>query len=501
MATATGIEITGNTLRCVVLKGSARAPKLKTAFSQYLETAEDEENGLAERVGAALKDKGVPGGNTVYAVDGRQVYCREVVVPFTRTDQIQKTMKFEAEEFMPAAPVESMVVDHYKVAEIDGKSRVLVCGLQKPLIAETLEFCRKADIIPRAIDLDAACLANVAFAVGAFETPSPEKAESGEEVVRHVSAVALDVSPSVTRLVLVEDGRLRRTRTFQVALDPENPSEASLGKIVREIRRTEASCSLVAPVSAVYLTGPAYTLNLEAKLQQALGLEVKSLNLQALTRTENQDELRNLQAAGSIALGAALKALGIDNIALDFRKEEYAYRRAFDELKAGLACTAVLAFFMAFMLAYTFNLRVSQERYALDTLRGEAKETFLTLLPGEPLRDYETPHIFATFKNTLERRKSGRLSEKVPPTISALDIFKDFGDAVKRANAKFRLLECRIDQSSVSIRGVIENKLEGERISREIRSSSKYLIYDSDNSKEGKEGTEFSLRCKVKKPK
>ena len=503
MGSATGIEITGDTLRCVVLAGSAKAPRLKKAFCESITPADGEENsngGAAERVKDLLKEKGVPTGNVVLALDGRQVYCREVVVPFLRADQIQKTIKFEAEEFMPAAPVESMVVDHYKVAEIDGKSRVLVCGVQKNVVSEILEFCRNSDFAPRVLDLDSACLANVGFDAGAFQAPQAEKTDADEDLPVHASCIALDISPGIVRLVLIEDGRLRRARSFKISIDPQSPSPEALNKIAREVKRTEASCSIIAPVSTVYLTGPAYTINIEAMLRQVLGLEVKTLNIQSITKSEGQEDLRNMQEAGSVALGAALKGLGVDNIAFDFRKEEFAFRKAFDELKAGFACTACLVFFMAFMLAYTFNLRLSQNRYAMEKLREDAKQAFLKLLPGESLKSYKTPLILGALKDTLERRKEGRVSGKVPEIIPALDIFKDFGEAVKRANVKFRLLECSINQNSVRIRGVIEEELEGDRIEREIINQSKYLVFDGSGTDSVKGQLELNLRCKVKNP-
>ncbi len=503
MASATGIEIAGNTLRCVVLQGSAKAPRLKTAFAASFELDAEAENSSkspGERVGEILKQKGVPTGNVVFALDGRHVYCREVVLPFTRSDQIQKTIKFEAEDFMPAAPVESMVVDHYKVVKIDGKSRVLVAGIQKAQLTETLDLCRDADFSPRVLDLDSACLANAGFAAGVFGPPQVEKTETGEEVTLHNSVVALDVSPEVTRLVLLEDGRLRRTRTFKVSINPQSPEADAVRKIVREVKRTEASCSLAAPVSVAYLTGAAYTVNLGVMLRQTLGLDVQSLALGKIINSEDEERLRILQEAGTIALGAALKGLGVDNIAFDFRKEEFAYRKAFDELKAGLACTACLAFFMAFMLAYTFNLRLSQHHYAVDTLRDDAKKAFLTLLQGETLKAYDTPAILKAFQKSLDKRKSGRL-EEAPKITSALNILRDFGEAVRRANVKFRLTDCRIDQNSVRITGVVGNALEGERIKKEIANRSKYLLIDQAGFKVVRGETVITQRYKVKESK
>jgi len=495
MAAATGIEISGGVLRCVVLEGSAKSPRLRTAISVPLNLeAQDEETpvDIGAQVQEILKQNGLPVGSIVFAIDGQHVYSREVVVPFTRNDQIRKTVKFEAEEFMPAAPVETMVVDYYKVTEIDGKSRILVAGVQKPVIAQALELCKKADFSPKAVDFDSACLANAGFSAGVFQPPRTEPNEQGETETVHCVAVALDVSAEVARMVLVEDDMLRRARTFKVSLPGGKPTAEAVSKLKREIRRTEASCSVCEPVSIVYLTGPAYTHELASALGGSLGVKVQILPLESFTGADDQEKTQQLKLAGSVALGAALKGLGFDQIGYDFRKEEYAYRKAFDELKIGLSCTVCLAFFIAFMLAYSFNVRLSQHRYAIETLRGEAKDTFVKLLQGEPLRSYETPQILKEFTTVLDKRKSGVFT-KAPRIYSALDMLKDFSDAVSRtASAKdkpaLRIQELRVSQESLTFKGLVESRDQSYRVLSEVLRRVPYLTQKMDDLVQGKEG-------------
>lgn len=505
MATATGIEIAGDTLRCVVLEGSVKAPRIKAAFQEIIEPAPEDENPdkhLASRVGEILKEKNVPTGNVVFAIDGRQIYSREVMLPFTRAEQIQKTIKFEAEKFLPAAPVEMMIVDYYKVAEMDGKSRLLVCGVQKTAISEILALCRGADFEPHALDLDSACLANVGYAANLFAPAGTETTEPGEKLTTHTTSMILDVSKNIVRLALVEDDRLRRTRTFAISTDSDNLKAQALDKIVREVKRTQASCSLAAPFSVLYLTGPASSANVETRLRKALQVNVEPLKLEEVISTGEDEEQGDCVAAGSCALGAALKALGADSVGLDFRKEEFVYQKLFDMLKAGLAATAVIVFFLAFMLAYTFNLRMSIDRQTLDTIRSNARETFITLLPGEPRpRAQDTKSIFNSFKDAFERKKSGRWSKKTPKITSAIDIFRDFGEAVKRANVKFKLKECRIDQNTVVIKGVVKNRADNNLVNTEIANDSQYLELVNSTGKINAEGeTEVSNHYKVIKP-
>ena len=177
-------------------------------------------------------------------------------------------------------------------------------------------------------------------------------------------------------------------------------------------------------------------------------------------------------ACGSVALGAALKALGQDEIGYNFRKEEYAYRKAFDELKIGLSATVCLAFFIAFMLAYSFNVRLSQHRYALETLRGDAKNTFVKLLAGEPLRNYETPRILDEFKTALKKRQSGTFTE-APRIHSALDMLKDFSNAVNRARLEkdtppVMIQDLRVSQESLTFKGTVNSREQSDRIQSEV---------------------------------
>ncbi len=488
MASATGIEISGGVLRCVVLDGSAKAPRLRTAFSAPLESEQQGEEtpvDIAAQAEKLLKENGLPVGSIAVAIDGQHVFSREVVVPFTRGDQIRKTVKFEAEEFMPAAPVESMVVDYYKVTEIDGKSRILVAGVQKQIIADALDLCKKADFNPRLLDLDSACLANTGFAAGVFQPPQTGKNEQDEEETVHTVAVALDVSEEVARLVLVEDDMLRRARTFKVSLPGGKPTAETVSKLKREIRRTEASCSVCESVSIVYLTGPAFSHELASTLGGSLGVKVQMLPLEAFTGAENAEKLQQLKSAGSVALGAALKALGSDRIGYNFRKEEYAYRKAFDELKVGLSCTVCLAFFIAFMLAYSFNVRLSQHRYAIETLRGDAKNTFVKLLAGEPLRNYETSKISNEFKTALKKRESGTIT-KAPRIYSALDMLKDFSNAVSGASLKkdapaLQIQEFRVSQETLTFKGIVDSRDQSYRILSEVLRKVPYLTQKTND--------------------
>jgi len=321
--------------------------------------------------------------------------------------------------------------------------------------------------------------------------------------------VLLDVSQGLTRLALVENGRLRRARTFIVPFEGNHPSEKAVAKLAREVKRTEASCSLASPVSVTYVTGPVCNEELVSALGKALGIGVERLQTEKIFHDLEQEKVQELQSAGACALGAALKGLGIDNVAIDFRKEEFILHRAFSQLKAGLSCAACIAFFIAFFLAYSLNLRMSQDRFTLETIRKKAKETFVTLLPGEQLKGYDTHSILKSFKDALEKRKSGRISEKVPKVISALDIFKDFGESVARAKIKspepksffFKLLECTIDQNTVRIVGVVTSRLEGELIKKEIEARSKYLKWKSDSWDDKKGEIVYTYRFSIKEAK
>jgi hypothetical protein len=219
------------------------------------------------------------------------------------------------------------------------------------------------------------------------------------------------------------------------------------------------------------------------------------------TPTDEQKE--ELAAAGGIALGSALAGLGIGQTHMNFRREEFAYQRAFDKLKTALICAVCLLFVICFLLCYCFEFKRSQDKHLLAVQRSIAQNIFQAVARGKKMRGEDTPSIYQSYLEELKALRLGKTSEKAPPVlISALDILNEIAMCVRKTKANFQLTGCTIDQTAVTVEGIVSTQEEGQAVGAAIDRDSKYLTKKSDVMKPTKDGKcQFTYRFAMKQPK
>src|SRR5581483_10721851 len=191
MTLACGLEVGANTIKAAVLDGTSRGAKLVDFVVRKLDGGKKgEEADVVSVVKDIVKKHRVPVGNVVASVRAQEAVMREIVVPFTREDQISKTIKFQAENYFHSTSIDDLVIEWLKFAELDGKSKLLVAGVKKAHIERRLRFLEEC-----AIDLDIAALYNAYHDAGVFE---------GKGLV-----LCVEIEADTLKIALVEDGKLR----------------------------------------------------------------------------------------------------------------------------------------------------------------------------------------------------------------------------------------------------------------------------------------------------
>ena len=96
--------------------------------------------------------------------------------------------------------------------------------------------------------------------------------------------------------------------------------------------------------SCVYLTGGgARRPHARQRIAEHFGVEVLDLPvLAAVTHDLAPREAEDVAASGAVAVGTAMKVLGMDHAAVDLRKEEFRFARTFDQIKTVVATGATL---------------------------------------------------------------------------------------------------------------------------------------------------------------
>ncbi|MBI4575757.1 MAG: pilus assembly protein PilM [Planctomycetes bacterium] len=510
-----GIEIGSRTIKVARLRGGRRPRLLDFVVETIPDPAEDQspEAALSAAIADIFKRRKLPRGEVVACLSPHECVVRDHSVPFTRADQIARTIKFQAEGFFHDTPIDEAVVDWYQEEEHEGRSRLLVVGARKDRVAARLELLAGAGIDPMALDLDATAEFNAYFQTGALaregttavvdignryvkllvavdgrlrtvrgfrasvpagdwdargaEATAEEGEGTGEE------AVAEPVEDPEDVLLAIESGRLpvvvldeedaarlgplaqveagAASSTAVVAGVPADPRGRFLSRLGVELDRTLAAAG-VGGVARILVTGGGSRIDgLEEGLASGRGAEVLRVDLaRALDARGSVGQALNLQ--GAAAVGCALKAAGLDAVGLDLRREQYAYQRRIDVYKRGLATTLTLLALMAFLLGSAFQVDVQRLRYERDRLLVRYQRTIWDdLFPGiEPSRAVDIPHSIKTRMEEMGERLGNKQGVEV---TSVLEVLKELAAAKNASGLDFEISSLNVGQEKTTLTG------------------------------------------------
>jgi Tfp pilus assembly PilM family ATPase len=220
MAITVGLDIGTKTIAGAVMTGSAKKLHLLDFFVEKIpelaisghgplssETV-DLEAGLPPSLGELIKkvlaERKLDGADIVASLDAKDCIIRDrIKVPFTRPEQIVKTIHFEAESHLATFDVEDMVLEFHKVAEMGEESMLILLAFPNKVVAERLATLKEGGVDPVALDLDAAALFN-AFAL--TPTFDPKR-----------TTLLVDIGATTTKVLLIEAGNLKMMRSLRLA--------------------------------------------------------------------------------------------------------------------------------------------------------------------------------------------------------------------------------------------------------------------------------------------
>jgi len=161
-------------------------------------------------------------------------------------------------------------------------------------------------------------------------------------------------------------------RAIEAAAAGEQESDF-LGRVLRETQRTLPTLGADKPLSRIFLTGVgAARPHARQRIAEHYGVEVEDLpTMRAVTHSLPPSKADEVGRGGAVAIGAALKVLGIDAGEIDLRREEFRFARTFDAVKVALATGVTLIFFGLFLFGFSKQLelnRVVDQRRDLQKL-------------------------------------------------------------------------------------------------------------------------------------
>lgn len=494
MAVGVGLEVTANVVKIAILEGGSRGVRLRDFVVRKLDGARKGEEGAAPEADVVsvvrdlLKRHKVPLQNVVASLRCQDAVVREITVPFTRDDQIQKTIKFQAENYFHSVSIDDLIIEYLKFGEGEGKSKLLVAGVRKSLIDRKLRLLEECGVDPVALDLDVAALYNAYADAKVFE-------KAGVVLI-------VEIEQDTLKLAVVEDGRLRaaraiRIRTGSIRVSGRSPKESGrqsdsdvgpaqdthaddssrlpvvildddeaafsledsgiseteredyLSRIFMEIDRTVGAIRLPRPLDLICLTGASCALDgIEETFAEHFEVKATRVDLGARLGSKEDKKQKgetSVSLQGATAVGLALKAVGVDHTGLDFRKEEFSQQGKLEPFKRGAACTLCLLFAIAFVTAFGYKQDLREKRARLDGVKTVHEALYTILFPS---MDGPGPHRDEPVKGDWyqsilyeQRRLSELYGGATNPirggTLSALEVLKEFGEAKAKVPAQW----------------------------------------------------------------
>ncbi len=402
MPTQLAVDLTHVRARAVEIDGTAKNPKVKSFSAADVVAAAPPAEGIAparaayaEALRAIASQRRLQKDPAGVAIASLDCTFRELDLPFTSAEQIDKVVKFEAESHLQLVEIDSVVVS-YQLFNRDGRggSRLLIAACPKESIRGALADLGTIGVDPQTADLHLTSLYGALRATGYVEPPPPAAVDGppGSEPVGQ-TVVALECDGDLTHLLVMRGDTLLAARVLRFGVTPAPVPMAALpagaaesaatpgkesapradsdetmvvvddlaedatratrrhgldyfSRLRREVTRTLFKLGpSVAEAQKVLLMGTAVrSPEFVAHVESSLRLPVEVVRpYDRVAHSLNAEELETANAEGVAALGLGLRLLGaIGGSTIEFRQEEVRYARRFDQVKVALASLAIV---------------------------------------------------------------------------------------------------------------------------------------------------------------
>lgn len=353
LARSTGIYVKNGRAAAVRIAGRAARPRLL----EFNETVGPPGEALKE---IAISLKANP-ARARLVLPASRCAVRKAKLPLTNMQQIAKTVRFQAERYLPGVNPDDVVVDFFVTEKSADFTEAILVFVPRDALERDLAALRENGVEPDGVTVDFAALFNLASASGALSGSGPE--------------VVVDYSTGGICLMLSLDGRLKHVRNLPPDGDDVSAREAA-ERLASEIEYTLKVSGVNVGLQRALFTGPLpVKLDMDA-MEGSLGCDSQTYNLEAHLKNEPEPQASAGLERYLPALGAAVEAAGKTAVSLNLLRETRPYRNPYEMARKPLLLAAVLlVLFLAASLLEAMRRNDSAQKYA-DLLKKESQEWF-----------------------------------------------------------------------------------------------------------------------------
>jgi type IV pilus assembly protein PilM len=524
MKSVVGVDLGSTALKVVELRGRWKGFEVVKAAERRLPT----DNGVPcppEQVAQALTEllsaHAIKPTHVVSAIPAHATFVRNLMLPFRDPRKIREVLKFELEPHIPY-PVEDVVVDFAKIRDTDtGGCEVLAAAVPTTTMVDHLRMFELAGLMPEVVDWEIFGELNAYLAW----RPLPD---SGPVALVNLGA-------SKTTVKIINDGSIRFTRSIvrggnaltesirqRLSLTTAQAEalklsdrdrdragiaesiEAFLGVLAKEIDHTLMAYNTRVgeqPVQEIVLLGGG------AGLPEALPFFENHYGLPTTLFDVNQrlfpPSPMTLQPQAGLVMpvsfGLAMRQMSRRALGMDFRREEFALRKSYDEVRGQLLSIAGMVALLVGLSLFDLYYHLHTKEIQYDALQRQVESMFRETFPDVRRVSNETGQARERLREIQTNLKGvGTLSG---PQGSALEMLREL--AVRTPQGlQVKITDLTISTEGISISGETQS-FDGVDGLKKAYASSPYFdeitVSQARAGASGK-GVEFKLALTLKKP-
>ncbi|MBF0526985.1 MAG: pilus assembly protein PilM [Deltaproteobacteria bacterium] len=416
---AVGLDIGSQRIKAIQIRASFKGLEVTRFASVAVPKGSGVDHGhaLAETIKSMFEQHGFLKEPVISAVSIGAAMVRTMSLPFKDPVKARQAIPFELESHLPL-PVDDLLVQSYPLPQ-DSLDRGLIYtafGVRREIIEAHLKILTEAGLDPVKVGLDTLALVNVLLH---FHPPAGQGSTvlldigagkttlvvldrgkpiiircldfSGREVTAFV-AHALNISVEEAEKLKLARGRLSPPHEEDPSLRRDDlPLVAALNEVHQPLLK-EIHRSVIAfmdetgfeTINHFFVTGGGASLpGLDQVLSHLLEAPVRRLDFGPISFNQPVDRagLRDISLAYGVSLGLAMSLPATRPTFLDFRQEEFAFKRAAAEIKGRLwyIFMAVVVMLLLTATNFFFNLNDQQKQY--NELKKQVDQVFKSTLP------------------------------------------------------------------------------------------------------------------------
>ena len=496
MALHAGIEIDGGHVRIAVLDVSSKQTVLVDFIEEAIigDTAAERLESLRQILKENLTEGDRKGVEVATSIPTRLMTLRDISVPFTKDEVIQKTIRYESEGHIPGVSIDDLIIDYLKCSENEDSAQLIIGAIDKETLRKHIDIFSDTGVDPARIEIDGTALATtfdiaheemragrtlvVAMEAGhtdfvlveegrivrlrstanhirvsaAPSLPEPESAaeeavpapESGSAEEEFGQLFEDGETPEIVEepfeelaIAVVSDeefDQLQAPGVREVSQVPVSPDDM-VSRLITEIQRTFAGYLLRNPIDRIMVSGKvAKDLDLINRLSEEFDTPTQQLRIcDKLESSMGLDKVDRCNDSGATAVGLALGVAGQSITRFDLRKEEFRYERRFAKLVPGLVLLGLILCLssIAHLISSHREGQLRQGEY--QAIRNNQLEVYRARFGEDPKMRNAKTSILAVASRKITELKGGSAGNKRARIDEYLPVVELIEDITKGA--------------------------------------------------------------------